>query len=169
MIRLLAVVLLLSACGSKPADKGPVDYSAPGGAFRATLPGNWRADEARVSDRLSAFFGPPDGPRPYSQSMAVYFHPASDPQTAARLYLASGDLSGPPTPITVGGLPGLEATSSGRERGLETKSTPTTTRTVVAWTEGGFYCLEQIRPTDDPPSPAFDEMLKTFRPGAKPQ
>ncbi len=171
MKKILSAVLLLSACGrSGPARDGSVAYRSPDGRFSARLPGDWRADEGKDPVRLAAFFGPPGGPKPYSQSIAVYFHPAADPDFAARLYLASNAGSPdagparPPRQIAVGALTGLELDGRQKNPGLETAPEDTIMRTVVAAVPGGFYALEQSRPAGAPETSAFDEMLKTFAP-----
>lgn len=171
MKRLLTAVLLLSACGRpRPARDGTVAYRSPDGRFRARLPGDWRADEGKDPVRLAAFFGPPGGPKPYAQSIAVYFHPAAEPDFAARLYLASnaGGLNSgparPPREVSVGALKGLELDGRRKDPGLETAPEDVLTRIVVVAAPGGFYALEQSRPVGAPQTPAFDEMLRTFVP-----
>ncbi len=169
---ILAAVVLLFACGRPgPARDGTVAYRSPDGRFSARLPGDWRADEGKDPVRLAAFFGPPGGPNPYAQSIAVYFHPAADPDFASRLYLASSAGSPdagparPPRQVAVGAaLKGLELDGRQKNPGLETAPEDTITRTVVVAAPGGFYALEQSRPASAPETPAFDEMLTTFAP-----
>ncbi len=168
----LAVGLLLgAACSRKPAPPpgGGVSYAAPGGRFAADLPPGWRVDEAADGDRLAAFFGPPDGPAPYTETIAVSFHPASGRWKSARQFLpaeAAGGLATAAVPVTVAGIASLETTVDRDFPDPHLGLQRTRTRAVLVPAPGGFFALENTRPAGQAPSPAFDDFLASFKPAA---
>ena len=133
--------------------------------FSASVP-NWKVEE-HVETPGATFFGPPDGDRPFSEMIGVYFYRAADPARGARdhLFYQSSRSSGPlmPLPISVSGL--KEVVVNRIEPDVHTGEHLLTTRTVVVIVPDGFFSLEHTYATDAVPSPAFDEMLRTFRPG----
>ena len=129
------------------------------------LPSNWKVDETSGETRIAAFYGPPGGQKPFSQLMGVYFHPASDPAGAARGYLASTpEGTSPAHEVSVGALSGLEVTTEHSLLDIHLGQQRVITRTVVAAVHGGFFSLEHTWPTGASPAPAFDEMVRSFRP-----
>ncbi|MDD5657307.1 MAG: hypothetical protein PHF00_08655 [Elusimicrobia bacterium] len=156
-------VLLAAACGRAPKPDEPVSYRAPDGSFSALLPAGWRVDESPGESRKAAFFGPPQGSRPFSELIGVYFHAATDPASAGRAYLA-GPISGPgpfsPRPVRVGAASGLEVTA---ERPSPNGRSRVAQRVVVVAVPGGFFSLEHAWPADGAASPAFDEFLRSFQ------
>ena len=164
---LLAAVLLAAGCGRRDSGAS-VDYRAAAGRFRARLPGNWRADETPGDTRRAALYGPPDGLKPFSQLIGVYFHSAGDPEAAAHAYLASA-ASGPAVPpreVAAGSRRGFEVVEERRIPGLEMKPETVEVRTVAVPAAGGFFTLEHTRPAGSAASPAFDELVRTFEPSA---
>jgi hypothetical protein len=143
---LFLAAVLLGACGKKPAPTpaSEIDYTAKDGGFSARLPAAWRVDETRGESRGAAFFGPSDGPHPYSQMIAVYFHAAAVPKPG------TGD----------------ETVEQRVLKGPRGAPVRLTVRTVVVAAPGGFYSLEYSTPEDAQPLPAFDAFRKSFRPRA---
>ena len=165
---LLAAALLACACGRSGSKAGSaVDYRPPDGSFRARLPSNWKADESPGETRKAAFFGPPDGAKPYSELMGVYFHAAADPEAAARTYLSIAGV-GPATPreIAVGSRRGLEIDGTRTMPAVELAPQTVSVRTVAVPVAGGFFTLEHTWPAGTTAAPAFDELLRTFEPAA---
>jgi hypothetical protein len=161
---MLAAVLLAASCGRQDSGPATVAYSPPDASFHARLPADWKADESLGETRKAAFFGPPDGAKPYSQLMGVYFHAAPDPESAARAYLAG---SGPPArEIMVGSRRGLEVVSTRTEPAVEMGPQTVQIRSIAVPVAGGFFILEHTWPVGAAPSPAFDELVKTFEPAA---
>ena len=159
---MLMAALSLCACGRGQPPGAQLDYRPPDGSFAARVPGDWKVDESPGETRKASFFGPSDGERPFSQSMGVYFHAAADPAAAARNYLAFQSSQG------------IAAPSPAKETDLEVIAERTlndihagrqrlTTRTVVVIMPKGFFSLEHTWPAGTPPSPAFDELRRTFR------
>jgi hypothetical protein len=165
-MRLLAAFLFAIAC-SKPADpNAPVAFRPADGSFSARAPARWKVNDAPGENRKAAFFGPPDGAKPFSQLMGVYFHPAAEPEKAARAYLRSA-VGTEPQPVKAAELSGLEATVSRAVSDIHQGEQRETTRTAVFPVQGGFYSLEHTWPAGGAPDPAFDELLRTFRPAAR--
>ena len=165
---LLLAVLLAAACGRSSAPGDPTDYRAPDGSFSARLPSDWKVNDASGETRKAAFFGPPSGVKPFSQSMGVYFHPSVDP-AAARAYLASeATVAAPfaPREIPVGAGMGLELVTSRTVQDVHSGPQRVTRRLVEVVAQGGFYSLEHTWPTGTEPSTAFDELLHSFKPGS---
>jgi hypothetical protein len=103
--------------------------------------------------------------------MGVYYHVAPDPQSAARGYLAAAqDGSAPIHEVAVGQQKGLEAQKISLVRDIHLGSQSTITRTVVLTVAGGFFSLEHTWPLGATPAPAFEDLVRTFRPaeGVKP-
>jgi len=167
----LLSLALLSACGkttaTPPADS--VEFRAADGSFSARVPGDWRATDAPAESRKAAFFGPPSGPAAYSELMGVYYHPAADPAASARSYVASQTGHGPGFTPALGvsadaGLDGSFTREGPPAHGV--RSGRITTRVVAVLVPGGFYTLEHTWPADLAPDPAFEGLLRSFRPAA---
>jgi hypothetical protein len=157
---LLLAALLLAACG-RPAPDAPASYSAPDGAFTASLPGGWRVDETRRGARRAAFYGPPAKP---SQVISVRFEEKGTPEQHVAAALAS---SSAPSPATPAG-PGRDAVG---ERPVPNAhgGPPREKLRVVALDApgGGAWVLEHAWPLDEAPSPAFEAFKASFQPGRK--
>lgn len=173
-MRLSAAVLavLLGAACSRPAPApggAVLEYSAPDGSFASRLPGGWKVDDSPGVNRKAAFFGPPDGAKPFSQLIAVSFYPASGRYKDAADYLAAQAALGKAEPARDVRAAGLKA----REMILRAKFTdvhsgvqPLVTRVIAVPVDGGFFALEHTWPDGETPSPAFDGVVAAFKPGA---
>ena len=71
---LILSLILAAACTRSPRPGEPVTYSPADGSFTAALPAGWRVDEAATGARRATFYGPPAGPAPFTQSLAVSFY-----------------------------------------------------------------------------------------------
>jgi hypothetical protein len=166
----LACALAAAAACRKPAapTSGSADYSAPDGSFSARLPGDWKGDDSPAESRKAAFFGPPAGKNAFSNLMGVYYHAAADPAAAARSYVSAQTGRGPGLGRSLSGEAGaLDAEYSRSVADLHSgKETTETVRVVAVVVPGGFYSLEHTWPSDQAPDPAFDELVRTFRPAA---
>ena len=140
---LLAAVALLAACGKEPPKAPPaaaeVVFTAKDGSFSARLPAAWRVDETRLEGSGAAFFGPPDGPRPYSQMITVSFKASTAP---------------PPVGVITD-----ELTLPGPKGAL----VRLTVRRAAAPAPGGYYALEYSVPAGDEPLPAWDAFRAGFK------
>lgn len=171
-MRLLTTLLLLlasAACRKAPAPSAPVEYRPADGGFSARVPGDWRVEDAPGESRKAAFFGPPTGPAPFSDLMGVYYHAAADPATAARAYVASQTGHGPglTPPLGVSPDAGLDDSfTRAAPAGHGDPGSSVTTRVVAVPATGGFYTLEHSWPADRAPDPAFEELLRSFKPAA---
>lgn len=162
-MRLLLLLAALAAACAKPPASAPVSFSPADGSFEALAPGHWRVDQEAGLTRKAAFFGPPDGPRAFSEMIRVALHPAQDPE-AFRAARAPG---GPPLTETSAG--GAKAWQFVREDAVPDPHAPTrrmVTRTVLIPSPRGLFALEHSWPAESRPGPAFDEFLASFR--AKP-
>lgn len=176
MIRPLAVaVLLLAGACSKPAPApgGPsTEYAARDGSFTARLPGGWKVDDSPGRYRKAAFFGPPDGAKPFSSLISVNFYAAGgrfqtpDDYIAARAALGRAE---PPRAAAVGGVPGIEVTVATVFTDVHSGPQRLVARSLAVPAPGGFFGLEYTRPEDQPPSKDFDAMLASFKPGPAPR
>ncbi len=160
-----AAASVLAACGrARPAPGTPVEYRAPDGAFSARVPAGWKVDDAPADEPGADFYGPPDGPDPFSQSMGISFHPARAAEQDARAFVAARSAAGPSAPADA-----LDGTRDRVIPDVHLGSRRVTTRTVAVVVPGGFYALSHDWPTGTAPSPAFDALVKSFRPGPAPK
>ncbi|MDE2039494.1 MAG: hypothetical protein KGO96_01775 [Elusimicrobia bacterium] len=70
--------LCASLCACKPspiAGEPAAAYQSRGGLFSCLAPARWRVVERQGGFHLVSFFGPPDGPAPYSISLSLYYYP----------------------------------------------------------------------------------------------
>jgi len=161
---LLLALLVLPACKRPPAASGgAIEYRAPDGSFTASLPPDWKADEAPGETRKAVFFGPPDGAQPFTQMMGVYFHAAPEPAAAARAHLAS-ETGAAPAPAAGGALETVvEREVPDPHRGPRR----TVTRTVAVPSAGGFFTLVHVYPAGSRAAASFDTLVSSFKPAAK--
>jgi hypothetical protein len=172
-MRILAAVLaasLVAACSrSAPAPGGAVlEYAAPDGSFTSRLPGGWKVDDAPGVNRKAAFFGPPDGAKPFSQLIAVSFYPASGRYKDAGEYLAAQAALGraePAREVSAGGGKATEMILRAKFTDPHSGVQPLVTRVVAVPADGGFFALEHTWPDGETPSAAFDGVLAAFKPG----
>lgn len=171
MRRLALAALFLAAACSRPSPEpaGSVEYSPPDGSFTARLPGGWKADDAPGKTRKAAFFGPPDGRKPFSELIAVRFFPAGgrykDPRAYAAAQAAFGKPAPPPREIEVGATRGLELRTESVFSDVHSGPQALVTRSVLLPAGGGFYALEHTYPAAGPSSAAiFEDVLRSFRP-----
>lgn len=163
---LFVALAAAAACSKPPAPGAPADYRARDGSFSAAVPGNWRVDDSPADEPGAAFFGPPEGPAPYSQMMSVTFHRAADGPSAARLFVAS-ELQQGVGPLPAPGKDGaLDETFDRTVPDVHRGPQRVTTRVVAVPAPGGFYSLEYSRPAGTSASPVFDGLLRTFKPGS---
>ncbi|OGS41144.1 MAG: hypothetical protein A2506_02045 [Elusimicrobia bacterium RIFOXYD12_FULL_66_9] len=172
MIRSLPIALLLAvAACSRPASPGAsVDYSAPDGSFVASLPGGWKVDDAAGEHRKAAFFGPPDGGKPFSELISVSFYPAGGRYPSIDDYIAAQAALGramPPRDVQVGGVRGVELTVRTVFPDVHSGPQPLVTRALAVPAVKGFFALEHTWPEGAAPSAAFDELLGSFKPGSR--
>jgi hypothetical protein len=133
------------------------------------LPGGWKVDDSKGENRKAAFFGPPTGAKPFSELIAVSWYAAGGRYQGIDDYIAAQAALGraePSRPATVAGVAGVEISVASVFPDPHSGPQPLVTRVVAVPAAGGFYALEHTRPADAPPSPAFDELLRTFRPGS---
>lgn len=174
MIRRLAAVLLMCAAAcSKPAPVpggAPAEYVAPDKSFTASLPGGWKVDDAPGEHRKAAFFGPPDGKKPFSELISVSFYPAGGRYQDIEEYVAAQSALGqalPPREASVGGVRGVELTVRSVFRDVHSGPQPLVTRALAVPAAKGFFTLEHTWPEGAAPSPAFDDLLRSFKPGSR--
>ena len=170
---LLAVVFAV-ACGRAPRAPGDaMEYRAKDGLFTARIPGNWRLDESPSDSPGADFFGPPDGPKPFSQSIGVEYRAARDPQAEARRFLdaesSPGDAESPHRIVMGGGEGPLEATFTQEISDIHLGRRRATTQLIAVPVTGGFFLLSNRRPAGDPPSAVFEEFRRSFKPGSAPK
>ena len=175
MSRRFVVMLLLcaSAC-SRPApapvsSDGPISYAAPDESFTASLPGGWKVDDSPGEHRKAAFFGPPDGPKPFAELIAVSWYRAGDRYQNVDDYLAAQAALGraePAREVSAGGVKGRELTVRSVFPDVHSGPQPVVTRVVAVPSGAGFFALEHTWPDGAAPSPAFERLLETFKPGA---
>ena len=166
---LLVVLALACACNRVPRPGEAVEYRPADGSFSARVPSDWKADESPGETRKAAFFGPAQGAKPFSELMGVYFHPASDPAAAARDYLASeppADFPAQVRDVLVGGARGMEVSFARAEPDPHHGAQRVSVRMVAMPVAGGFFLLQHSWPAGAAPGPAFDELLRTFRPAS---
>lgn len=162
-MRLLLLLAALAAACAKPPASAPAAFSPADGSFEAVAPGNWRVDQEPGLTRKAAFFGPPDGPRAFSEMIRVALHPAQEPEA----FRAARSPGGPPLTETSAG--GAKAWQFTREDEVPDPHGPArrmVTRTVLVPSPRGLFAVEHSWPADGRPGPAFDEFLASFR--AKP-
>lgn len=157
---LLLAVLALPAC-SRPSPDAPALYQPADGAFRAELPGGWRVDETRHGARLAAFYGPPPA---FTQVIAVSFRAKGAPEEYVASALAGS--AGGPRPLPPGG-PGLDAVLERAVPNAHGGPARENLRVVAVPGAQGFYVLEHAWALGQPPSPAFEAFLSSFRPAEK--
>lgn len=168
-LRFAAVLLLLGAACSRPSapDGASREYAARDGSFAAKLPEGWKVDEAPGENRKAAFFGPPDGAKPFSQLIAVSFYSAGGRYKNVDEYMAAQSALGRAEPphAAAAGARGVERLVHTVFQDIHSGSQPLTTRIVAIPAAGGFYALEHTWPDGTAPSPAFEELLSSFKPG----
>lgn len=156
---LLALALFLAACRQTAPD-APVGYRPADGSFTAAMPGDWKVDDGPGESRKAAFFGPPGGEAPFSQSIRVSLYADRTPEG----YVASlGTLAPPLRKTTVGGRDAWEFERSEERRDPHAGLVRTTTRAVLVPDGGSVWALELVRPEGAEPHPAFAELLRTFK------
>lgn len=167
LILTFALAATATGCRKAPPATGPVEYRAADGSFTARLPGDWKADDSPGESRKIAIFGPPSGKNPFSDLMGVYYHASADPASAARSYVASQTGQGPGLGPTLGGeAAALDSQGDRSVHDLHSgRDLKETTRIVAVLAPGGFYSLEHTWPSDQAPDAAFDELVRTFKPG----
>ena len=171
--RLAAVLLLCAAACSKPAPVpggAPAGYVAPDGSFSASLPGGWKVDDSPGEHRKASFFGPPDGDKPFSDLISVSFYPAGGRYQNVDEYVASKSSLGPPAlprEVMVAGVRGVELTVLSEFRDVHTGVHRLVTRALAVPAAKGFFALEHTWPEGAAPSPAFDELVRSFKPGSR--
>ncbi|MFI5345181.1 MAG: hypothetical protein ACHQ51_02290 [Elusimicrobiota bacterium] len=174
MMRSLAAVLLLgvAAC-SRPAPVpggASLQYAAPDGSFTALLPGGWKVDDAPGENRKAAFFGPPDGAKPFAQLIAVSFYPAGGRYKDVNDYIGAQSALGqaqPPREVAVGAARGAEVIVKTVFSDIHAGPQPLVTRVLAFPSGAGFYALEHTWPDGEAPSPAFDALVSSFKARAK--
>ncbi len=133
--------------------------------FSARLPSDWKVDDASTEGKKAAFFGPPIGPKPFSQLIGVYYHIDGTPERL-RAYLAAEIRPGEsftPHETVIGQKTGLEITTSRFVLNIHSKPQLVSKRVVVVPTVHGFYSLEHTWPIDSAPTSAFEEFLRSFK------
>jgi hypothetical protein len=173
MRRAVAVLILCSAACSRPAPVpggASVEYAAPDGSFTARMPGGWKADDAPGENRKVAFFGPPDGAKPFAELIAVSYYPAGGRYKDVNDYVgaqASLGQAQPPREVAVGAARGMEVIVKTVLPDIHSGPQPLVTRVLAFPSGAGFYALEHTWPDGDVPSPAFDALAASFKAGAK--
>lgn len=163
MRRLLLLALLAVAC-TRPSPDGSAEYRPEDESFTATLPGGWKVDDSPGETRKAAFFGPPSGPGAFTEMIRVSLHPATTPEAyrAAR--------PGLPTPLretAAGGAKAWEFLSDSEFPDPHGGTRKLSSRVVTVPTPRGLFVLEHAWPAGAPSGrPAFDELLRTFKPKA---
>lgn len=174
----LAVALSLGGCmGKESSDQAPAKgdqktaiYQEPGGLFSCKAPAAWRVLEAQGGGQRVSFFGPPDGEKPFSASISVYYYGPGSAYAAPRDYAAAQAASGgstrPPREVDLGGRKSLQFAAV-RKRPVphSTKVAEETEDTVVIPLKSGFLAVVHAAATATYPrtEPAFRALLDSLR------
>lgn len=163
-MRLILIAALAASACSRPAPDAPAEYRPADDSFSATLPGGWKVDDSPAETRKAAFFGPPSGRGAFTEMIRVSLYPATTPEAyrAAR--------PGLPTPLTetsAGGAKAWEFLSDSEFPDPHGGVKKLSSRVVAVPTPRGLFVLEHTWPAGEPSGrPAFEELLRTFKPKA---
>lgn len=170
-MRRLLFIALLAACSRAPDEApGTAAYEAPG--FAAQAPAAWRVQEADGGSHRASFFGPPDGPAPFSEAIVVYRHGPASSVPTMQAFVAAKSLEGPPSPpakTTVAGKEALDLRYSSVFMGphLPEGRVPMLHHAVLVADGDGYWALVHSWPEKVKPSEAdFKAFVETFRPAA---
>ncbi len=74
-MRRLLLAAALAACSRAPdSAPGTTAYEPADRGFACRAPATWRVQEADGGAHRASFFGPSDGPAPFSEAIVVYRH-----------------------------------------------------------------------------------------------
>lgn len=165
-----AALLLLGAC-RRPPPKDSALYVSRDGAVSARVPASWRVLEGLGGAQRATFLGPADGPRPYSQSIGVYFYgPGSafaSPQDYARGQRLEGARVVALQPLIWKGQAAYALTDTRlAARGLHSKRQERRReKTLLVSRGGGFYAVTYSAPQDAfaAGEPVFESFLQSLK------
>lgn len=168
-MKILLLAALLAGCSRAPdADPGTAAYEAPG--FAARAPAAWRVQEADGGSHRASFFGPPEGPAPFSEAIAVFRHGPSSSIPTMEAFVAAKSREGPPAPpvkTSVAGKAALDVRYASVLTGphLPEGRAPMLHHAVLVADGDGYWALvhswpEKAKPSED----VFRAFVETFRP-----
>jgi len=164
----MVLVLGAGACSRRASPpSGDVEYAPPDRSFTARLPKGWKVDEYQGETSRAAFFGPPEGPRAFSESIGVYFHKAGERYKTPDDYLAAQSALGRVISPLPGGADAAKSLDISIERQIDDVHSGlqrTRTHSFLIPASGGFFALEHTYPAGENPSPVFEEFQASFRP-----
>ncbi len=170
---LAAAAIAAFACGCRKsaAPTGTALYASRDGSLSCRAPERWRVLESLGGAQRVTFVGPSDGPRPYSQSVGIYFYgPGSafaSPEDYARGQALAGGRTEPLEKTSWNGAQAYALTTS-REAaaGLHTRKTETRVeKALLIPRRDGFYAVIYSSPKDSAPSGerVFTSVVQTLR------
>ena len=148
-------VLMLIACARDPGPDKAL-YEPRDGSFTLAAPRSWRVDEAQGEAHRVSFFGPPGT---FTESIAVYRYDGMTAVSYRTSHAGSG--AGP-----------LTARPDGRSEFLAKSFSPAlhgrppeelAVRHVLAASETGLWALVHTVPAGRAPSPAFEDLVASFK------
>lgn len=169
MRRSLLLLAFLAACSRESTPPGTARYEPADQGFALTMPADWRVAEADGGAHRASFYGPAGGPRPFSDSIAVYHYgPGSS-------FASPADFAAAKT-ASSGGAPAREREAGGRKamelsyaEVLHGPHPPATgrrrARAVLIPDGGGFWAVVHTWPESAAPQDAdFEAALASFVP-----
>lgn len=168
-MRRLVLAALLAACSRAP-EPGPGTASYEASGFAATAPAAWRVQEPDGGTHRASFFGPPEGPAPYSEAIVVYRHGPGSPLPTMEAYVAAKSREGPPSPpaeAAVAGKAALDLRYSSVLTGphFPEGRVPMLHHAVLVADGDGYWALVHSWPAKAKPSEdVFKTFVDTFRP-----
>ncbi|MCR4295111.1 MAG: hypothetical protein NUW21_06220 [Elusimicrobia bacterium] len=168
-MRRLILAALLAACSRAPEpDPGTGAYEAPG--FAAQAPAAWRVQESDGGSHRASFFGPPEGPAPFSEAIVVYRHGPASSVPTMEAFIAAKSLEGPPSlpaKTTVAGKAALDLRYASVLAGphFPEGRVPMLHHAVLVADGDGYWALVHSWPEKGMPSEGvFKTFVDTFRP-----
>lgn len=163
-MRLFLLIALAATACSRPTPNAPAQYRSLDDSFTASLPGGWKVDDSPDTTRKASFFGPPNGPGVFAQSIRVSLYPATTPDAyrAARAGFPT-----PPKETAVGDAKAHEFLSHSEFRDPHAGVTKLSARVVMLPTSRGLFVLEHTWPAGGAADrETFENLLRTFKPKA---
>lgn len=175
MRRVLLAAVLCAGCSRAPeSGAGAAAYAPADRGFACEAPASWRVQEADGGAHRASFFGPPDGPAPFSDAVVVYRHGPTSGLPTMESFVAAKSIEGPP-PMpekkTIGGRAALEFTYFTTILGphLPEGRLAMSHHAVLLAEADGYWALVHTWPTKaKPQSAVFTALVESFRPAVKP-
>lgn len=170
-MRRLLLAVAFAACSRAPdTAPGTAAYEPADRGFTCAAPAAWRVQEADGGAHRASFFGPPDGPAPFSEGISVFRHGPQSSLKTMEAFVAAKSIEGPPpipSKTTVGGRAALDFRYATTMTGphLPEGRLAMSHHAVLVADGDGYWALVHSWPEKiKPKAEVFTALVESFRP-----